>query len=439
MVFRRNAAFFVAVALAATSASAMELTSSEVPAACQQICMPVVLLSGACATAERQVLGDHSSSGTAIPSSSTPSLPAAAPPSSPPPSSAPPSSAPPSSSPPSSSPPSSSPPPPPPPPSSSPSSSSPTSIPPSSVATTSPPPPVSSPSEPSPTTTPPATTQPPATTPPAATTAPPENSPSETTPPPQLTPTEGVTTPAPGRSRKGEDDGSSSSSSSRIKFGPAAESFLAALSIGKSEREHKAKQQGAGVPGNYPPLPTPVPGSSSVLKRDLKGRDGAVGRRQASSSGENSDHDQFQRACYCRNLSFDVSGISGLCGSCIDQNSKTDQERKGLADANGILSKCGFPTATYNSDSAKQAAGITLVAVMPSRVAANGTGGQVFVPGTMPKNEDASTTSPVPSTKSGSRDGQDSVQKGGVGEMATSGSLAVLTAVCWAILALVAV
>ncbi|TLD15239.1 hypothetical protein PspLS_10656 [Pyricularia sp. CBS 133598] len=436
MVFRRNAAFFVAVALATTSASAMELVGSEVPAACQQICMPVVLLSGACATAERKVLGNSSP-------------PAAVPPSSPPPSSSPPSSAPTSSAPPSS-------PPPPPPPESSRSSSSTPSVPPPPPVTTSPPPPppsppVSSPSAPPPTTPPPATTQPPANPPaapappasvppPAQLTPSPENPPPETTPPPpppQLTPTEPATTSEPSkRGRKGKGE-RSSSSSRELKFGPAAESFLAALSSANADRR-KGKQRDVDGADNDPSQPTAAPGSESARKREVSGRDSAVGRRQAPSAEKSVEHDQFQRACYCRNLSFDVSGISGLCGSCIAQNSNTEQERKGLADANSILAKCEFPTATYKPDAAKQAAGITLVAVMPSRMPPNDPGGMVFIPGMMPKGGGAAT-GPVPATDSGSGDGQGAVQRGGVGEMAISGSLAVLTAVCWALLALVAV
>ncbi|TLS27436.1 hypothetical protein PpBr36_04108 [Pyricularia pennisetigena] len=405
MVFGRNVAFFAAVAIVTTSASALELIGSEVPSACQQICMPVVLLSGACATAERKVLGTPPPPGTAIPSSSTQSPPAATPPSSslpPPPSS-----------------------------SSNPLSSSTPPLPPA--------PPESIPSVPPPPTPTPATTQPPATPPAAAPALPtsgppvqltpsPGTPPAEaTSPPPQPTPTEPATTSAARRSREDKDD-RSSSSSRELNFGPAANSFLAALSSAKADRQRKGKQRDVDAADNDPALPTAVPGLESAQKRALGGRDSAVGRRQ-----ENVEHDQFQRACYCRNLSFDVSGISGLCGSCMAQSSNTEQERKGLADANSILAKCGFPTATYQPDAAKQAAGITLVAVMPSRMPSNDPGGLVFVPGTLPTGD-----GPVPAT-SGSGDGQGPVQRGGVGEMATSGSLAVLIAVCWALLALVAI
>lgn len=147
-------------------------------------------------------------------------------------------------------------------------------------------------------------------------------------PPPQLTPTEPPTSAEPKRGRKGKDERSSSSSSKEIKFGPAAESFLAALSSANSDRR-KGKQRDVDPADNDPSLPTAAPGSESDRKRDLSGLDGAVGRRQAPSAEQNVEHDQFQQACYCRNPSFDVSSISGLCGSCIAQNAKTEQERKG--------------------------------------------------------------------------------------------------------------
>ncbi|KLU82248.1 hypothetical protein MAPG_01322 [Magnaporthiopsis poae ATCC 64411] len=77
----------------------------------------------------------------------------------------------------------------------------------------------------------------------------------------------------------------------------------------------------------------------------------------------------FQNACYCQNRSFDVANISGLCADCAFQK-RGDSLRA-------------------RKDSERLVDGITIVALMPTRVASppsqNGTQGGLFAPAAAPK------------------------------------------------------
>ncbi|EJT78368.1 hypothetical protein GGTG_03469 [Gaeumannomyces tritici R3-111a-1] len=104
----------------------------------------------------------------------------------------------------------------------------------------------------------------------------------------------------------------------------------------------------------------------------------------------------FRSACYCQNQSFDVAQISGLCANCILQH-RCDGPggRRAAFDSRRILAQCGFPQASFTPDSAKLVDGITIIALLPTRVASppggSTTTGPFFAPA-------AATRTPTPAT-----------------------------------------
>ncbi|KAL8382027.1 hypothetical protein RB595_006012 [Gaeumannomyces hyphopodioides] len=104
----------------------------------------------------------------------------------------------------------------------------------------------------------------------------------------------------------------------------------------------------------------------------------------------------FRSACYCQNQSFDVAQISGLCANCVlHHRCDGPGGRKAAFDSRKIVSQCGFPQASFTPDSVKLVDGITIIALMPTRVASppsgNTTTGPFFAPA-------AATRTPTPTT-----------------------------------------
>ncbi|KAK1765923.1 hypothetical protein QBC33DRAFT_542899 [Phialemonium atrogriseum] len=96
------------------------------------------------------------------------------------------------------------------------------------------------------------------------------------------------------------------------------------------------------------------PGPSSRRRHEprLRGRD-------------DSPEDRAERFCMCRNTSFDVEGVTGLCASCLQQNGDEDA----VEDINEIMSECAFSSTSYAPAAATAATGLTIVAMIPTLAA----------------------------------------------------------------------
>lgn len=118
------------------------------------------------------------------------------------------------------------------------------------------------------------------------------------------------------------------------------------------------------------------PGPSSRRRHDprLRGRD-------------DSPEDRAERFCMCRNTSFDVEGVTGLCASCLQQNGDEDAGKgshsrgnanlrgwlltcgSAVEDINEIMSECAFSSTSYAPAAATAATGLTIVAMIPTLAA----------------------------------------------------------------------
>ncbi|KAF2004716.1 hypothetical protein P154DRAFT_410462, partial [Amniculicola lignicola CBS 123094] len=75
-----------------------------------------------------------------------------------------------------------------------------------------------------------------------------------------------------------------------------------------------------------------------------------------------SDEERIESNCICKNTSFNVAGITGLCTSCMGQSFGTDT----CVEVDRIMSVCSFTTTSYAPSATSLLAQVTVQATKPT-------------------------------------------------------------------------
>lgn len=131
--------------------------------------------------------------------------------------------------------------------------------------------------------------------------------------------------------------------------------------------------------------------NSGKLARMVKREDDDDDKNDGNGGVEGDE--AIEADCVCKNTSFDVAMIGGLCAGCLAGNGGVNE------DMSTIMSQCGFTTSSYAETATAMVANVTVVATKPTRSATGSATGSVT--GTAATGTTSTTSTSTAGTGSG--------------------------------------